>query len=83
MKLLILSDSHRNLYYARKVIERIKDRVGMVIHLGDHDEDAMLLSNEFSEIDFHYIKGNCDYNSFTESEKIITIMGKDTNGPWS
>lgn len=76
MKLLILSDSHRNLYYAKKVIERIKDRVGMVIHLGDHDEDAMLLSNEFSEIDFHYIKGNCDYNSFTESEKIITIMGK-------
>ena len=46
MKLLILviaiefilcKESHR----------KNKDRVGMVIHLGDHDEDAMLLSNEF------------------------------------
>ncbi len=76
MRLLILSDSHNHLYYARKVIEKLKDRIDLVIHLGDHDKDALVLNSEFPEINLDYVKGNCDFDSSSPSEKMIHLSGK-------
>lgn len=75
MKLLILSDTHHSLHYARTVIQRIKDRMDMIVHLGDHDFDAVQLGKEFPDIPLHYVAGNCDFSS-SPKEKIIHVCGR-------
>jgi putative phosphoesterase len=76
MKLLVISDTHNSLYYAKMVIERIKDKIDGIIHLGDHDEDAIQLSREYPLIPIHYIAGNCDFGPAARTEKIIEFNKK-------
>lgn len=59
MKLLVLSDTHRSLGFACEAIE--KEHPDAVLHLGDHLTDAEDLSFAYSEPDFYYVPGNCDY----------------------
>lgn len=58
MKLLLISDTHRELISARKAIER--ERPDAVLHLGDHAQDAFELSREFYSTPISYVRGNCD-----------------------
>lgn len=58
MKILVLSDSHSSLRFMQQCIKKIKPQ--HVIHLGDHYEDATVMAQEFSEIVFHQVLGNCD-----------------------
>ncbi len=60
MKILVFSDSHRNndpMFAAVK-----NERPDMIIHLGDHYSDAMLLSRRFPEIPLTAVPGNCDFS---------------------
>ncbi len=76
MKLLVISDTHGYIENARNIINRIGDRIDAVIHLGDHDEDAKFLSEEFDEIPFYYVQGNNDYGLNTPNVKMITVNNK-------
>lgn len=76
MKLLVISDTHGYLSNARNVIERIGEKINGVIHLGDHDEDAKELQEEFSDIPFYYIRGNNDYGMNTPDTKMLNVCGK-------
>lgn len=58
MKILIFSDSHGSLYFMRQCIRKIRPNV--IIHLGDHYDDAETMAEEFSQIPFHMVAGNCD-----------------------
>lgn len=61
MKILVLSDSHSSLVFMRKAIRSVKPDA--VVHLGDHYDDAVAMSEEFSHIVFHMVPGNCDFCS--------------------
>lgn len=58
MKILVLSDSHSALSFMRKLIGLVKPNA--VIHLGDHYDDGEVMSEEFPDITFHQVCGNCD-----------------------
>lgn len=58
MKILVLSDSHAALSFMRRCIEAAKPNA--VIHLGDYYDDAMIMKEEFPEIPFFSVPGNCD-----------------------
>lgn len=58
MKLLVLSDSHSALRIMREFIEKLKP--GAVAHLGDHCDDGAAMAEEFPEIRFYQVAGNCD-----------------------
>ena len=58
MKLLVLSDSHSALRFMFRCIEAVKPDV--VIHLGDHFDDAQAMHEEFPGISFYQVPGNCD-----------------------
>ena len=60
MKILVLSDSHSSLMFMNRAIRFIKPDA--VVHLGDHYDDAVAMSEEFSNIVFHIVPGNCDRN---------------------
>ncbi|MDD4844937.1 MAG: metallophosphoesterase [Anaerotignum sp.] len=76
MKILVLSDSHGRIENAKAVLERLEQKVDMVFHLGDYDEDAIALQSLFSGLPFHYVKGNNDYGWDTPSHKLVSAQGK-------
>lgn len=76
MKILVLSDTHSYLENARNVLRRIGNRMDMVFHLGDHDEDALELQREFPRLPFHFVKGNNDFGIDTPSQKLVQAGGK-------
>ena len=58
MKIIVFSDSHRDLDHMRQVVER--EQPDTVIHLGDHERDAEILRTEFPHIPLYTVCGNCD-----------------------
>ena len=76
MKILVLSDTHAYLENARAVLARLQGKVDAVFHLGDHDDDAVTLQQEFPKLPFHYVKGNNDYRVDTPSQKLVRLGGK-------
>lgn len=75
MRALVISDTHRYLDNAEKVIGRYKD-INTVIHLGDLVEDVEKLKRKFKEREFHYVAGNNDFCRNVPYEKMVTIGGK-------
>ena len=71
MKILVLSDSHGHLQNAKKVIKRLGS-LDMILHLGDivgQDNELM----EACDCPVEIVKGNCDFYSANDTEKIITL----------
>lgn len=58
MKILVLSDSHSALSFMRLCIEVIKPDV--VIHLGDYFDDGTAMAEEYPQMRFFQVPGNCD-----------------------
>jgi len=70
MKLLVFSDSHRSLRGMRDAVEA--ERPDYVIHLGDLEEDARLLSQEYPQLAVASVPGNCDGLVFSPLQKLVT-----------
>lgn len=76
MKILVLSDSHGTLYYAKKAINNNPD-VDVIMHLGDFLRDAKKLRANFPGKIFEIIPGNCDFaTDDCPAEKILEYEGK-------
>ena len=58
MKILVLSDSHGGKSFMRECVRTLQPRA--VIHLGDYYSDAEDLEEEFPELYFYKVPGNCD-----------------------
>lgn len=58
MRILVLSDSHSTLSFMRRCIDGIKP--DMMIHLGDHFDDAAVMKEEYPQIPLYQVPGNCD-----------------------
>ena len=58
MKILVLSDSHAALSFMRRCIDAV--RPDAVIHLGDHYDDGTAMAEEYPQITFYQVPGNCD-----------------------
>ena len=65
MKIVVVSDSHRNNQVLTEILKREKD-ADLFLHAGDMEEEPRLL--------FPYIcvKGNCDYFN-VDTERIIPL----------
>jgi len=75
MKVLVVSDTHRNIANVIKILETIK-ALGLkgIIHCGDHIEDAKRLQNLYPEIDIYSVYGNCDGMAHLEEcDRVINI----------
>ena len=58
MKLLVLSDSHRETEHMLLAIR--KERPDAVVHLGDHAADADAIAQECPYLPLYRVRGNCD-----------------------
>ena len=68
MKILVLSDSHRCITPMRTVIRR--EKPDQILHLGDHESDALRLRELVPNTPILYVPGNCDPGS--EAPETVT-----------
>lgn len=76
MKILVLSDSHASLRYMRQTIDAVKPDA--VVHLGDYFSDGETMAEEYRDIPFYAVPGNCDRFRGWISEpetKVLTLGG--------
>lgn len=74
MRILVFSDSHKNISACTAVVENIIG-VDMILHAGDHASDAAWIQKCFPDIPVKYVCGNCDMN-IAPAEMIIETEGK-------
>lgn len=78
MKILVISDTHKNLIGAGLAIRHVmKQGLDIVIHCGDHIDDAIKLEGQYPQLKFYYVPGNCDGWFFKENEKIKVVEIED------
>lgn len=78
MKVLVISDTHKNLTSAGQAIRHtIKKGLDIVIHCGDHIDDAIKLEKQYPKLRFFYVPGNCDGWFFNDDEKIKVVDIED------
>ncbi len=75
MKILVLSDSHSSYHFMRRTIDELKPDA--VIHLGDHYSDGQTMAEEYPNITFYLVPGNCDRyrEGMFEPETKLEIIG--------
>ena len=59
MKILVVSDSHRNFTILKKAFDSVPD-ADIVVHLGDGETEFALLSSAYPGRKMIFIGGNCD-----------------------
>lgn len=74
MRIAVVSDTHGQEYYMKKVIEKISD-ADMMIHLGDNADDADHIGMYFKGRVIK-VKGNCDFINTAPLEITETIENK-------
>ena len=74
MRILVFSDSHKNISACLTVIENIIG-VDMILHAGDHASDAAWIQKCYPDIPVKYVVGNCDSN-IAPAEMVVEAEGK-------
>lgn len=59
MKILVVSDSHRDIKYLYNVI--VYEKPTHIFFTGDHSDDIIDMQYAFENIKFYITRGNCDY----------------------
>lgn len=58
MKILVLSDSHSSMRFMYSCMDAVKPDA--VIHLGDYYDDGASLHEDYPDVRFYQVPGNCD-----------------------
>ena len=74
MKILVVSDTHRDINKVINILHSIGD-ITNVVHLGDMVRDADEIQEVFPEKTYHKIQGNNDMLSFAKSEMLLCLCG--------
>ena len=74
MKILVVSDTHRDTNKVINILHSIGD-ITNVVHLGDMVRDADEIQEVFPEKTYHKIQGNNDMLSFAKSEMLLCLCG--------
>lgn len=74
MKILVVSDTHRDTNKVITILHRIPD-ITNVVHLGDMVRDADEIQEVFPEKIYHKIQGNNDMLSFAKPDMMLSLCG--------
>lgn len=74
MKLLVFSDSHSRASRIKEAIDLHKGKCDCIIFLGDGIKDIEYIREQYSQIPFFIVKGNCDlFARETEEERLLYL----------
>ena len=74
MKILVFSDSHSNSHNVRAAIELNRAKCDCIVFLGDGVKDMQYIKEQYPQIPFFIVKGNCDlFAKDVEEEKLLSL----------
>ena len=76
MKYLVISDTHGYIKRSEELIEKYKEEITGVIHLGDLVRDTKTLMSKFPQLEFLYVSGNNDFDATVPYERKLTLNGR-------
>ena len=74
MKILVISDTHRDIKRAVNLVNSIKG-IDLIIHCGDNKRDAEKLAERFPDIEVIAVSGNCDMHMGVDFTIVDTEAG--------
>ena len=74
MRVLVLSDTHRNMARVVALMKEIKNEIDIIIHLGDNTEDAEFIRRHYN-LPVYNVSGNCD-SDISVPEDDLVFCGK-------
>jgi len=74
MNVLVFSDSHGNTEPMVEITRQIKP--DLILHCGDHDRDALALTEAFPQIPLRVVRGNCDLGSRNPLRDTFELQGQ-------
>jgi putative phosphoesterase len=75
MRILVVSDTHGDIFSLRLAIER-QPAASMLIHLGDGEDDPNACSSYTSALKCVQVRGNCDFGSQAPPMQVVFAAGK-------
>lgn len=76
MRVIVMSDSHRNFRNVLRVVDRHPD-ADLYIHLGDGEREFESVQDLYPERRYLWVAGNCDFASDTASSDLVKLCGKN------
>ena len=76
MRIIVMSDSHRNFRNVQRVVEKHPD-ADLYIHLGDGEREFEDVQNLYPNRRYLWVAGNCDFGSETKSSDLVKLSGKN------
>ena len=76
MRIIVMSDSHRNFRNVQLVVEKHPD-ADLYIHLGDGEREFEDVQNLYPNRRYLWVAGNCDFGSETKSSDLVKLSGKN------
>lgn len=73
MRIIVFSDSHGSFSSLDSVIEKNLS-ADIFIHLGDGEREISRILNKYPDINFHHIRGNCDFSGIAPTMEIIGVL---------
>ena len=74
MKVIVCADSHGAFAAAERLLEQNREAAA-VIFLGDGAEEWEDLCAIYPQMPFYPVRGNCDWGSFDEPERLLELEG--------
>ena len=75
MRILVVSDTHRNTGRFVELMQEFSKKIEAVIHLGDNVEDVDFVKRNY-RLPVYVVAGNCDYGGNVPHEVLLHIGGK-------
>lgn len=76
MRVIVMSDSHRNFRNVLRVVDRHPD-ADLYIHLGDGEREFESVQDLYPDRRYLWVAGNCDFGSGTATSDLVKLCGKN------
>lgn len=74
MKIIVVSDTHGSYRNFKRIME-LNRNADIVVHCGDSRDELGEIMREYPDIEFHAVKGNCDFGTMLDSVDFFTAGG--------
>ena len=75
MRVIVISDTHRDFRTLRMIVEKHREEAGLFLHLGDGEREVDDLMALYPDLPLEMVRGNCDFASMLPSSRVAVAGG--------
>ena len=72
-RIVVISDTHKDFFTLRKIVERHRQDTDLFLHLGDVEEDVRKIQALYPSLSIRSVRGNCDFGSKSKPVDIVEL----------